>query len=140
MAKLSFAQAVDAWTSKSKARMEAVFKESFDITLEQVRMATPVDTGFLVNSLTVTLGGIASVDQTATGKPGGRPYRAPIAPAVIDQAKLGDTLSAGFVASYGQYVEYGARGRPGAGMVRLGVQNWQMNVDEAIRRAKAAVR
>ena len=122
--------------------MEAVFKTAAEITIEEVSVRTPVDTGFLRASLTVSLSGMLPIRANAKGtKPKGHArgtviYEAAPYALVINGAELGDTIYASFVASYAAHVEYGAEGRAGHGMVRLAAQNWQQNVNQAIARVK----
>jgi hypothetical protein len=138
---LSFAAAVKDWAEKTEAKLEGVFKLSFEMTVEAVQDLTPIKTGFLRNSLTVTIGEIAHIDPQATGKKGARVQ---VTPAAIASARLGDTLSAGFVAAYARRVEYGFDGtdslgrsyhQTGRAMVRLGVQRFPEFVQAAIKRA-----
>jgi hypothetical protein len=138
---LGFADAVKNWTEKTEAKLEGVFKLSFEMTVEAVQDLTPIKTGFLRNSLTVTIGEIAHIDPAATGKGGAR---VPVTPAAIASARLGDTLSAGFVAAYARRIEYGFEGTDSLGrsynqkaraMVRLGVQRFPEFVQAAIKRA-----
>ncbi len=138
MTNLNFAAQVDAWTKKSKKRMEAVFQEATSEVIEDVLVRTPIDTGFLRHSLTVREGSPAPINPGARPVVGGsyavQPYEL-----VINDLKIGDTVSASFVASYAAHVEYGAKGRPGVGMVRLAAQNWPSHVNRAVHAAKAAV-
>jgi hypothetical protein len=72
MATLNFAASVDKWAKQSVARMEAVFKTAAEITIEEVSVRTPVDTGFLRASLTVSLSGMLPIRANAKGtKPKG---------------------------------------------------------------------
>lgn len=138
MPQQSFSAAVDAWVLKSRARLLAVFRTAAQYVIEDVITRTPVDTGYLRASLTVTLDGPLPIRPDA--KPAGagtyqpQPYALSIA-----GADLGDTVFASFVASYAQHVEYGARGRAGAGMVRLAAQAWPQHVTRAVAEAKARV-
>lgn len=138
-----FGAAVKAWCERSEAKLLAVFQTSFENTVEAVKLNTPIDTAFLVNSLTVTIGEPATIDPTASGKKGSK-YRAPETAAVIASAKLGDTLSAGFVAVYARRIEYGFVGtdslgreynQQGRAMVRLAIQRFPEFVQAAIAEA-----
>src|SRR5690606_24358320 len=112
----SFSAAVDEWVMKSRARMLAVFKLSTEYVVEDVISRTPVDTGFLRASLTVSLDGPLPIRPDAgparewSGGYQPQPYSLQIA-----GADLGDTIYASFIASYAAHVEYGAQGRAGAG-------------------------
>lgn len=134
----SFSAAVDEWVMKSRARMLAVFRLSAEYVIEDVIVRTPVDTGFLRASLTVSLDGPLPIRPDA--KPTGtRTYQPQPYSLQIAGADLGDTIYASFVASYSAHVEYGARGRAGAGMVRLAAQAWPQHVARAVSEAKARV-
>lgn len=136
----SFKASIDKWVLETKARQEAVFKNSAEAVSEEVIDFTPWDTGFLRASLQASLVEPPAIDPNA--KPvKGRSY----APAsnyslVIENSKLGDTIYFGFVAAYAIHVEYGARGRKPAQMVGRAVQRWPQHVAKAVRDAKAAVR
>jgi hypothetical protein len=133
----SFEAQIDAWVRKTEARMLAVFKTAAQYVIEDVRDRTPVDTGFLRASLTVTLDGPLPMRPEA--RAGAFNYDAQPYSLVIAGAQLGGTVYASFVAGYAGHVEYGARGRAGTGMVRLSAQNWQSHVNRAVAEAKARV-
>ena len=137
-----FAAAVEDWAKKTEEKLDTVFKLSFQLTKEAVEQQTPVKTGYLLDSLTVTIGDIALIDPDASGSKGGG-NAAPAHAAVITGAKLGDTLSAGFVASYARRIEYGFNGtdslgrhysQPARAMVRMAVQRFPEFVQAAISR------
>lgn len=141
MAGQNFSATVDQWVQQSRARLEAVFRLSAQYVIEDVISRTPRDTGFLVNSLTVTLGEISPIDPNARPPEGtqagafdAKPYALTIA-----NAQIGGVVAASFVASYAGFVEYGAQGRAPVGMVRLSAQNWPIHVQNAVNAAKAAV-
>lgn len=135
MARLNFAAQVDAWAKQTQQRMEAVFRTSAQKVIENVIELTPVDTGFLRASLTVTTGAMPTINRSAQPAEGAKYEPQPYALAIAG-AQLGQTISAGFVASYAAHVEYGANGRAGRGMVRLAAQNWPQHVAEATREVK----
>jgi hypothetical protein len=140
---LDFGEAVTDWVIRTQDELEAVFKMSFEMLRDNIVENTPIKTGFLRNSITVTIGGPAMVDPAA--KKNGD-YRAPVHEAVIASAKLGDTLSLGFVAAYARRIEYGFEGtdslgreyhQTGRAMVRLGVQRFPEFILAAVRQAEA---
>ncbi|GHC79395.1 HK97 gp10 family phage protein [Limoniibacter endophyticus] len=135
MVQQNFSATIDDWVAKTQTRMIAVFKTAAQYVVEDVRERTPIDTGYLRNSLTLSLDGPLPMRGSE-----GDGYQAPPYAAVIAGADLGDTIYASFVANYAAAVEYGAQGRQGAGMVRLSVQNWQSHVNRATAEAKSAVR
>lgn len=130
----SFTAEVDAWVAQTRARMLAVFRTSAQYVIEDVRERTPVDTGYLKNSLTVSLDGPLPMRGAA-----GDGYVAPPIAAVIAGADLGATITASFVGNYAGFIEYGARGRAPVRMVGLAVQSWQSHVDRAVSEAKSRV-
>lgn len=134
MASQSFSAAVEKWALKSQARLLAVFRTAAQYVIEDVRDRTPVDTGFLRASLTVTLDGPLPMREAA-----GSAYQAPSYSLVIAGAELGGTVYASFVANYAGHVEYGAQGRASVGMVRLAAQAWSSHVARAVAEAKARV-
>lgn len=142
MADLDFSAAVEGWVKESVEAVEAVFKRSADLVGEAVMDNTPIDTGFLIHSFQ------ASASEMPTIKAGYKPAtsagpgsytfdKGPIN-LIIDGVPLGNPIYLGFTAEYAPYVEYGANGRAGRGMVRLAAQRWQAIVDQAVREFKAA--
>jgi hypothetical protein len=130
----TFSAQVDAWVLKTKQRQEAVFKTAAQNVIGDVIDRTPVDTGYLRASLTVTL----NEPLPMRGQQGDG-YTAPPIDLSIAGAQLGDIIFASFVANYALPVEYGARGRAGVGMVRLAAQAWPQHVASAVAAAKARV-
>lgn len=138
MAQLSFASSVDAWTKKTRARMEAVVKASAENVIEEVLSRTPRDTGFLAASLTASLNGPLPMRDAPPA--GGGSFAPPTGYAlVIEGAELGQTIYVSFTANYAAHVEYGTKFQNPAAMVRLSAQNWPFHVESAVRAAKAAV-
>jgi hypothetical protein len=134
MPQQSFSAAVDAWVLKSRQRLEAVLKTSAQFVIEDVVLRTPVDTGYLRASFTISFDGPLPMRGSQ-----GDGYTAPPYSLAIAGAGLGDTIYASFVANYAAHVEYGARGRAGVGMVRLAAQSWDQHVARAVAAAKARV-
>lgn len=133
----SFTAQIDEWTRKTEARMLAVFRTAAQYVIEDVRDRTPVDTGFLRSSWTVSLDGPLPMRSP---NPGGAFAHQPQSYSLrIAGAELGSTIYASFVANYAGHVEYGARGRAGVGMVRLAAQAWPQHVNRAVAEAKARV-
>ena len=141
MARQTFSASVDAWCLQGIGRVEEVFKQATQNVFEDVIDGTPRDTGFLVNSFTVTTDGTRDIDPEAFPAPGTergafepKPYAA-----VIEGAEVGSVVTGSFTAAYSGFIEYGAEGRPARGMVRLAVQRWQEHVDKAVETTKAIV-
>ena len=136
MTTVNFQASVDDWTRQSLTRMTNVFKDAAGFVIDDVVDRTPVDTGFLRASITVTMDAFAPVRSDFKGLKGVT-YAPTSYTLVIEGLELGDTLYASFTAAYGPFVEYGSNGRAGVGMVRLAAQNWQQHVARAIQLAKA---
>jgi hypothetical protein len=130
----SFSASVDDWVKETQERMDAVFKDAVQTTVEEILDRTPVDTGFLKSSFHTSLTGFLPLVHRGVVRPNDVQIQMTIA-----QAEAGDTIYGNFTANYAVHVEYGARGRPGRRMVGLAAQNWQRNVDNSVRKAKAAV-
>lgn len=134
--RLDFGKQVDAWCKKSRKRMEVVFQEATNYTFDEVYDNTPKVTTFLAQSFGASLDAMPVINPNASGfedfSLNIQPYEV-----VINDAKLGDTIYGGFVASYARRREYEGRN---SGFVRLAAQNWSINVDRAISAAKAAVK
>lgn len=130
----SFTAQVDAWVLAARQRMIAVFRTSAQYVIEDVRDRTPVDTGALRKSWTVSLDGPLPMRGAQ-----GDGYEAPAYSLAIAGADIGDTIYASFVMSYAGHIEYGAQGRAGVGMVRLAAQAWPQHVNRAVAEAKARV-
>lgn len=133
-----FSATVNKWVLESQRKLLAVFKTAVQSTMEEVQDRTPVDTGYLRATLTASITGPIT-DLTKNPVTGHNPGDPPVYTKpfnnyafVIAGAELGDTIYGGFTANYAVYVEYGAQGRTGVGMVRLAAQNWQKNVDRAV--------
>jgi hypothetical protein len=122
----TFSATVDKWVSDSEEKMEAVFKTAVQFTIDDALDRTPVDTGFLKSSMTVSLSGFTPLREKGFNL-NNSSYEM-----IIAGADLGDTIYANYVANYAQHVEHGAKGRAGRHMVKLAAQNWQTNVNRAV--------
>ena len=132
---LNFAAAVNEWVKETQDRMVRVFRTAADLMVEDVIRRTPVDTGYLRASLTVTLDAPLPIRPEAKGGvplPQAQPYSLTIA-----GAEIGDTIFGSFVASYAAYVEYGTSKMAPRRMVGLAAQSWQAHVDKAVSMARA---
>jgi hypothetical protein len=134
MPQQSFSASVDAWVRETQQRMDAVVKTAAQAVVEDVIQRTPVDTGYLRASFTVT----TNAPLPMRGKQGDG-YTAQPYSLAISGMKPGQSIFGTFVANYAAHVEYGARGRPGRGMVRLAAQAWPAHVTRAVAAAKARV-
>jgi hypothetical protein len=129
-----FADEVTAFVRKTPQRMEAVFKESVQRTVEYMQGPNmPVDTGFLRASIR----GNPGRDPQQLTLPyerdpsGSYAYNAQ----QVNLAITGSTLTSGFIvvylANYARAQEYGSNGRAGRRFVGLAVQRWPQIVREA---------
>jgi hypothetical protein len=139
-----FAAQVDAWTAKARRRAEAVFRESAQRVVEEMKRPVgaggklPVDTGYLRASIQASTATMPLIRRGAHPEPG-HSYmdNASEITMVIANMKLGEIIYIGVTAEYGAHVEYGARGRPPAGFVRGAAQGWQGLVNEVTAAARA---
>ena len=142
MADLDFSAAVDNWAKQSVQVMTAVFRLSAEKVGEAVVDNTPVQTNFLRASFQASASEMpkikAGYKPSVGAGPGSYTFDKGPINLIIQGVPLGDPIYLGFTAEYAPYVEYGANGRAGRGMVRLAAQRWQAIVDQAVREAKAA--
>lgn len=129
----NFAAQVSDWVAATKERTEAVFKQSsMEVISEMIRL-TPVDTGFLRASITVSLNGPAPMNR-----PKGAGGSAPSYAMTIAGADLGSTIYATYGANYAAFVEYGTSKMQARAMVRLSAQQWPAIVSRVAARAKSS--
>lgn len=147
MAQENFSAAVSAWVSKSKGRMDAVFKESAQAVISEMQevgpsvanpdsMGTghmPVDTGYLRASLQAELNTSPAAASFRPPPEGAVDYNPEPVSLTIMSAKVGDTIYATYGANYAPRME--AR----YGFVRLAAQNWQTIVSDQARKVKQSV-
>lgn len=139
MAVESFTASVTDWVRKSESLMKAVAQTAIQTTVEDVIDGTPVATGFLRASFTVTRN--KALPVRVGDKPvEGQTYQVQPYALTINGMKAGDTVYGNFVADYAIPVEFGARGREGVRMVGLAIQKWGQNVKDAVAEAKRRVR
>lgn len=131
----TFTAQVSSWVLATKARTDAVFRESAQRVFNQAREAAPVDTGFLRAAFVTTLNAPATDVRFRPAEGGFSADDAAIT-ATLAGAQAGDTVFGVFVANYARYAEYGARGRPGVGFVRRAAQNWPSIVEAVTREAR----
>jgi hypothetical protein len=136
----SFSGQVSAWVAKSKARVEAVYKESAQRVIAEMQRPVgvggnmPVDTGFLRASLMAELG---TPNFGLRDNPGGKAvYDAGQVSLIIASAKITDPITAVYTANYAKFVNDGARGRAPRQFVGLAAQQWPRIVDEVCREAQ----
>lgn len=124
----SFSAQVAFYVAAYKNRMDAVFREAVQMTIEDAQRPRSkggrmrVDTGFLRNTSFLTaING--QVDQKGGS---GDDYVLTVA-----RANAGDDIFAGWSAEYARPREYGSRGQPGDFFMRGAAQKWQDFVSEA---------
>ncbi len=140
---LEFGAQVDAWVAESKARVTAVFHEATQrtVSLAQLPVAKggnmPVDTGFLRYGIRASLSAMPPVIPTHGVQGAHYEYSPGEVLLVINQAKLGETIYIGYMASYAAYVEYGTSKRPARGFVGNAALQWQTTVNQVVENLKA---
>jgi len=145
MAQTSFAATVSAWAAKTKERMAEVRLQAAQDVIEIMQTSVAkggrmrVDTGFLRASLQ---GQIGMGSFTPKDKPPGVlrfDYDPKPINLLILNAGPAETITVGYTARYAAAREYGARGQPPDGFVRLAAQQWQRVVTEAAVRIQREV-
>lgn len=134
----TFAASVGAFVAQSEQRMDAVFRESVQRTIEEAQ--TPVgkggkmrvDTGFLRNSGAASLSGMPSGLSRPRGK--GDKGEPQDVDAVIAGAPRGATIWFGWTANYARPREYVD------GFLRSAAQNWQKTVETVAAELKARIK
>jgi hypothetical protein len=135
---VSFAAQIDAWTKRTKARQVAVFRISTQELMTRIVMTAPVDTGFMRAGFVVQVN--APLPPLAREKPAGAAaFPAPNLTLAITNAKIGDYITGGFVATYAAHVHFGAQGRAPRPWVSIAAAQWPQIVQNAVTQAKAAV-
>lgn len=151
MARGNFTASINRWVAETKERQTVVFQNSAEAVLEEVVRPgpsvarpgasgggnMPISTGFLASSLQVVVGdGIATLVPNPISNSEGKQvfqYDAAATSLVIQNAKIGDTLTATFAAEYAIIME--AR----YAFVRLAAQRWPQIVEAEAAKAQAAV-
>lgn len=143
MAQGSFSSQVSAWVAETKARREAVQKESAQRVIEVMQRPRaaggnlPVDTGFLRASLVVTTNGTPPSQTYQPDGGGSFSYDGASTSLKIAGADIKDPITAVYTANYARAREYGARGQPGDRFVALAAQQWQRIVNEVCAEAQS---
>lgn len=127
-----FSKSIDNWTKQTEQRIEAVFKLSATELLRTAQRNVPVDTGFLRSSLMVSVNG----DVPPATRPQTAPRPGPNIAIVINGAKLGDTIVAGYTANYALYVEYGTYKMAPRRYLGRAVAQWPQIVERVTIAAK----
>lgn len=97
----------------------------------------PVATGFLRASLKVQLNADPPPANVANPNPDGRySFNPAAATLVINQAEIGDRVTAGFTANYARAVDLGTSKFPGYHFVEYASGQWQQIVRRNVERAK----
>ncbi len=131
-----FSETVQGWCEGSKAKLDAVYKASVQDTFDFITDFWPVDTGFSRGSFTASLDGWAPISDARPVE--GMSYPAPEYSAVINSAPFGAPIYGNFTANYAIYLEHGARGRPGLGVVKRAILWWPQVVAENAAKYRGA--
>ena len=148
---LQFAADIERWAEATEAKLRAVFRMSAQDVIEVMQEVgpsktnpastgtgrMPVATGFLRASLRVQLNADPPPANVANPNPDGRfSFNSAAATLVINQAEIGDRVTAGFVARYSRAVNYGTSKMSGYHFVEYASGQWQQIVRRNVERAK----
>lgn len=135
---INFIGSVDDWVKKSKARMEAVFRESAQRTASLAQSRIPVDTGYARASIRGSLQSMPPIDpkgQPSSGQ--SYTYNPGQIAATIAGANLGATIFIGYTAAYANILEFGHSKQAPQGFVRIAVEQWKHTVQQVTAAAKS---
>lgn len=127
-----FTVAVDKFVFKTNEKLNALWRMSLQDTYEFILDFWPVDTGFSRASFRVSSSGFSPIINVTPQR--GVQYDPPDYVFVIAGTRFGDRLYANFTADYAKYVEYGANGRPGVGVIRRAAMYWPQVVNTNAQR------
>ena len=136
---LSFSEQIKNWRNKTTQRMELVFQESIQELGKQANKQRsrggnmPVDTSFLMNSLTAAINDAPKGQGTAPAGYAGKRWDNTDFLLVTNRAKIGDRVTIGYTANYAIYME--ARYK----FLRLAAQDWPQIVKRVTRRVDKRV-
>lgn len=138
----TFTAQVEAWVKKTKQRMLLVKQESAQRVVDEILRPRAkggnlrVDTGFMRSSFRMSLN---APTLGTKPNPGTGTFASPdgAISMVIANCGIDDDLYGTFGANYAIYREYGSRGQPGDGMVRLAAQKWPEIVNQVVIDAKS---
>ena len=148
---LQFAADIERWAEATEAKLRAVFRMSAQDVIEVMQEVgpsktnpastgtgrMPVATGFLRASLRVQLNADPPPANVANPNPDGRySFNPAAATLVINQAEIGDRVTAGFTANYARAVNYGTSKMSGYHFVEYASGQWQQIVRRNVERAK----
>lgn len=148
---LQFAADIERWAEATEAKLRAVFRMSAQDVIEVMQEVgpsktnpastgtgrMPVDTGFLRASLKVQLNADPPPANVANPNPDGRfSFNPAAATLVINQAEIGDRVTAGFTANYAREVDLGTSKFPGYHFVEYASGQWQQIVRRNVEKAK----
>lgn len=148
MAQGKFSAQINSWVAETKERQTVVFQNAAEALLSEVVKPgpsvarpsasgggnMPIDTGFLASSLQVVIGDGLAALRPNPNPAGSYSYDASAVGLVIQNAKIGDTITATFAAEYAIVME--AR----YAFVRLAAQRWPQFVEIEAAKAETAVR
>ena len=135
----SFAKQVGSFVAASEDRMLAVFRQSAQDVVNDAQQPRakggnlPVATGFLRSTGDSAINALPVGETDPKDKNGVYQWGGDAALAVINRAKLGDTIFFGWSANYAKYME--AR----YGFMRLAAQNWDQIVQTNAKKLERAI-
>jgi len=126
-----FAATVGEWAEDVKGAIEAIWRESIQAVEAEAQKPRGaggrmrIKTGFLRASLMASTSMMPPISPTSKPVDGQTyAYTGQEVSAVINGAKLGQTIFMGYTAAYAAHREYGARGQPPDAFVRTAAQKW----------------
>ena len=135
----NFTATVERWAKQTDAQLTAIFRMSAEDVIEAMQEVgpsktnpgstgtgrMPVATGFLRASLVVQLNADPPPASRDNPNPEGKFSWNPAATLVINDAKLGGRITAGYTANYALAVEMGTSKTPAYGFVKHAANQWQ---------------
>jgi len=131
-----FTVAIDNFVVDTKAKLEAVWKQSVQDTFDLVLDKWPVDTGFSRKSFVASTSGWAPITSEVRDPKATYQINYDDLTVAIAGAELGETIYGNFTANYAVYIEYGSNGRAGRGLVRMAAMAWPQTVAKNVQRLK----
>ena len=138
---LNFAATIDSFVAATEQRMTAVFREATQRTISKAQSRIPIDTGFARASVRASTASMPPIESGSRPEPGrSYAYDGGEVALTIANAQLGQTIYAGWTASYVQFLEYGHSKQAPAGFVGISAAEWPATVNQVTEELKARVR
>ena len=137
---LSFSKQVKNWQNATELRIELAFQESIQDLAREANTPrdkggnVPVDTGFLINSLAAELNSIPVGPSEPPENYMNQQWDATPVLLVVNNAKIGDSVTLGYTANYAQKMELKYA------FLRLAAQNWPQIVANVVKKIDKRVK